>query len=93
SSSSFENGSATLTGLVFGAGFEYAFAANWSAKLEFDRIDYLGRGVPFTQGGISGGVAFIGVPFSQTETATSNVAKIGVNYRFFGGADPVIAKY
>ncbi|HLJ00430.1 MAG TPA: hypothetical protein VKT76_11990, partial [Bradyrhizobium sp.] len=91
--SSFQNGGAVLTGLVFGAGLEVALASNWSAKFEFDRIDYLGRGVPFTQGGISGGVAFIGTPFSQTQSAATNVAKIGVNYRFFGGGDLVVAKY
>ncbi|HLJ01369.1 MAG TPA: outer membrane beta-barrel protein, partial [Bradyrhizobium sp.] len=89
--SAFQNGGAVLTGLLFGAGLEYALASNWSAKFEFDRIGYLGRGVPFTSGGISGGV---GIPFTQTESAATNVAKVGVNYRFFGGgSDPVVAKY
>ncbi|HLI98082.1 MAG TPA: outer membrane beta-barrel protein, partial [Bradyrhizobium sp.] len=92
--SSFANGSAVLTGLLFGAGLEYALASNWSAKLEFDRIDYLGRGVPFASGQINNGVAFSIPPSTHTETAATNVAKIGVNYRFFGdGSDPVVAKY
>jgi outer membrane immunogenic protein len=89
----FQNGSTTLTGLVLGVGIEYAFASNWSAKFEFDRTDYLSRTVAFASGFRLGN--FIGnTPFSQNETAATNVAKAGVNYRFFaGGPDAVVAKY
>jgi opacity protein-like surface antigen len=38
-------GSTTLTGLLLGTGIEYAFAPNWSAKLEYDHTGYLSRHV------------------------------------------------
>jgi len=41
---------------------------------------------------MNGGVT-ISNPFSHTETATANVAKVGVNYRFFGGGEAIVAKY
>jgi opacity protein-like surface antigen len=38
-------GGTNLTGLLLGGGIEYAFAPNWSAKLEYDHIGYLSRNV------------------------------------------------
>jgi len=38
-------GSTTLTRLLAGTGIEYAFAPNWSAKLEYDHAGYLSRHV------------------------------------------------
>jgi outer membrane immunogenic protein len=84
SSGSFQNGSATLTGVLFAAGIEYAFAPNWSAKLEYNRIDYLTPAVQLFSGGTNVN--------SNTETAVVNVAKLGINYHFSTGLGPV-AKY
>jgi outer membrane immunogenic protein len=66
------SGTATLGGLLLGAGFEYAFAPNWSAKLEYNYFDFAGKDVPLN--GTD--------PFTFTESATMQVVKIGLNYRF-----------
>ena len=90
SSGSFQNGSATLTGVLFAAGIEYAFAPNWSAKLEYNRIDYLTPAVQLVSGSSGGGGTNVS---SNTETAVINVAKLGINYHFSAGLGPVTAKY
>jgi outer membrane immunogenic protein len=65
---SFVNASGTLAGLLLGGGIEYAFAPHWSARLEYDHVDYLGR-------------QFLAVePFPIS--VTTNVVTAGVNYRF-----------
>ncbi len=88
--SSFQDGSATLTGVLFAAGIEYAFAPNWSAKLEYNRIDYLTPAVQLVSGFSGAGGTNVS---SNTETAVINVAKLGINYHFFAGLGPVTAKY
>jgi outer membrane immunogenic protein len=73
----FERGHSTLSGLLLGGGLEYAFAPNWSAKLEYDFIDFVGKDVRFDA--ISNGF-----PFTQTltDSARKQIVKVGVNYRF-----------
>jgi outer membrane immunogenic protein len=69
----FQSSASTLTGVLLGAGLEYGFAPNWSAKLEYDHIEYPGRTVNFeTNFG----------PSDQTESASVNLVKAGINYRF-----------
>jgi len=76
--------SVTKTGWTAGAGFEYAFAPHWSARLEYLHADF-------------GGIGFAAVTnlagISSTSSASfrTDLARIGLNYSF-GGA-PVIAKY
>jgi outer membrane immunogenic protein len=77
-SDDFQNGAATLTGVLLGVGLEYGFAPNWSAKLEYDHIEYPDRVVHFDQDVPSGG------PFNKTEFARVNLIKAGINYRFGG---------
>lgn len=72
------NASGILTGLLFGAGIEYAFAPNWSAKLEYDHIDYVSRILSFSANPPPG--------FAEGRSASVNLVKAGINYRF-GGAD------
>jgi opacity protein-like surface antigen len=78
----FEHGSATLTGLLLGAGIEYALAPNWSVLLEYDRIAYAGRVGQFDTSGP------IGFNPQDHVSATVNEAKAGINYRFGGAALP-----
>jgi outer membrane immunogenic protein len=40
-------GAGTLTGVLLGVGLEYGFAPNWSAKLEYDHIEYADHIVHF----------------------------------------------
>ena len=76
--------SSTQTGWTAGAGFEYAFAPNWSAKFEYLHADF-------------GSVGFVPIVSNTLINATSSasfrtdVARVGINYNFGGG--PVVAKY
>jgi outer membrane immunogenic protein len=71
----FEKSAATLTGVLLGVGLEYGFAPNWSAKLEYDHIEYPGRSLHFENSGPQ---------FDQTESVSVNLIKAGINYRFGG---------
>jgi outer membrane immunogenic protein len=77
----------TRTGYAVGAGGEYAFTANWSAKVEYQYID-LGRGtlnaVEFTGGAPS---AFA---VSNTTRFDYHTVRVGLNYKFGG---PILANY
>jgi outer membrane immunogenic protein len=73
------DGGATLTGLLLGGGIEYAFAPNWSAKLEYDHVGYLSRNVD------------LGL-VTTNKPVTANTVKAGVNYKFFGPSGVVVAK-
>jgi opacity protein-like surface antigen len=73
----------TNSGWLLGGGLEYAFASNWSAKVEFD---YLGlRDFSWNS------VLFPGDSF----TASRNIAmlKAGINFRFGGYEQPVMTRY
>jgi len=83
----FTNGSGNLTGVLLGAGIEYAFAPNWSAKLEYNHIDYLAKTLHFNGDGV------VFTPFDASQSAQVNLVKAGINYRFFAGANTVTAKY
>ena len=72
-------GGATLTGLLLGLGIEYAFAPNWSAKLEYNHVGYLSRTVDLATLNIS-------------ESTTTNIVKAGINYKFFGPSSVVVAR-
>jgi outer membrane immunogenic protein len=62
-----------------GGGIEYAFAPDWSAKLEYDHTGYLSRHVE------------LGIE-TNNESATTNTVKAGINYKFFGSAGVVAAR-
>jgi outer membrane immunogenic protein len=67
------------SGWTIGGGFEYMFAANWSAKAEYMYTDYMNATylAAFAPGGIGLGL-------------TVNTVKAGVNYHFGG---PIVARY
>ncbi len=64
-------------GWTIGAGLEYAFAGNWSAKLEYLYVDL---------GSFNSGVA----PATNNVTLTENIIRAGLNYRFSG---PIFSRY
>jgi opacity protein-like surface antigen len=72
-----QSGSGTLTGLLLGAGLEYAFAPNWSAKLEYNHVSYLARSFHFVD------PVFL-FDYNESVSATKHVVKAGINYRFAG---------
>jgi outer membrane immunogenic protein len=69
-------------GYTVGAGLEYMFAQNWSAKIEYQYYDF-GRTNFATPVLLTG--------FGNTRDSDQTV-KVGVNYRFNWGG-PVVAKY
>jgi outer membrane immunogenic protein len=75
-------GSKTLTGWTVGTGIEWAFAYNWTAKLEYDYIDFGSNII-----GISG-TRDPGQPFAHPQSFTTvndqtiSEVKFGVNYKF-----------
>jgi outer membrane immunogenic protein len=72
----------TRWGWTVGAGAEYMFAPNWSAKLEYNYID-LGKST----------IQYTPVITNRSEwTDTFHTVKVGVNYHF-GAPAPVVARY
>jgi outer membrane immunogenic protein len=69
----------TDTGWTVGGGIEYAFASQWSAKVEYLYADYgdRNRSTPI----------FVN---PWTTTLTTNEVRVGLNYKFGG---PVVARY
>ena len=75
-------------GYTIGAGAEYAFSQNWSAKLEYLYYDLGSR----TAVGIQTNP--IGPEFAVYRAKTDgHIVRVGLNYRFGGAAGPVFAKY
>ena len=83
----FTTGSESVSGWMVGAGIEYAFSPNWSAKVEWDYLRLPGR--TFTLPGVV-------FPALAGDTITSDhniqMVKLGINYRFNWGG-PVVARY
>jgi outer membrane immunogenic protein len=71
-------------GYTVGAGLEYMFAPNWSAKLEYQYYNF--GNTTFTSS--TGPQGFVGSSFRDDE----HTVKAGLNYRF-GWGGPVVAKY
>jgi outer membrane immunogenic protein len=62
-------GGATETGWMVGLGFEHAFTPNWSAKIEYNYLDF------GTERSTGGG-------FVLDTDLTTHLVKAGINYRF-----------
>jgi len=78
-----DTGQTTQYGWTVGAGFEYAFDPNWSARLEYDFADFPSRNMVLVgcqpiAGGICGGPGSL--PVSVNYTIQKLVA--GINFRF-----------
>jgi outer membrane immunogenic protein len=78
-------------GWTVGGGFEWAFAANWTAKaeflyLDFGSFDYIAPAINFNATGRA---------YQTSIDAKEYVARVGINYLFhFGPAlAPVVARY
>ena len=69
-------------GYTVGAGLEYMFAPNWSAKVEYQYYNF---------GNASFSAPAALVPFGSF-TTDDHVVRAGINYRFNWGG-PVVAKY
>jgi outer membrane immunogenic protein len=70
----------TRTGALFGAGIEYQFLPGWSAKIEYNFIDWgsSGESFPLMVSGCSGcNLPTFGAAIRDTES----IMKLGVNYK------------
>ncbi|MFT4097420.1 MAG: outer membrane beta-barrel protein [Rhodoblastus sp.] len=75
------------TGWTAGAGVEYAFSPNWSAKIEYLHVDLGTRNIAMFS-------PTAGNFYSVRSTNRADMVRAGVNYKFgWGGAAPVVAKY
>ena len=81
--------SVTKAGWTVGAGVEWAFAGNWSAKLEGLYYD-LGTTTVAAGPTFVGGPAVAGFVRSKDFDLQGAIARVGLNYHFGG---PVVAKY
>jgi outer membrane immunogenic protein len=61
--------SKTHTGYVLGAGVEWGFAQNWTAKLEYQYVNL-------------GAQTYTTIPADPSVRITDNILKVGVNYKF-----------
>jgi outer membrane immunogenic protein len=72
----------TRSGWLLGGGIEYGFFKNWSAKAEYNYIDFGSRHLIFNPGS-----------FDVQIKERIQIIKFGINYRFDWGMGPVSAKY
>jgi outer membrane immunogenic protein len=76
-------GSKTQVGWTVGFGAEWAFWNNWSAKLEYDFMDFGSKTIPIN-GVIGPGTANIPASFGVVNEQTISEVKFGLNYKFMG---------
>jgi outer membrane immunogenic protein len=80
-------------GGMVGLGIEQALGPNWSAKVEYDYMDFGTKSYTFIGTQVTPGVAATTpVRFSSDISQNIHLVKVGLNYRFnWGGA--LVAKY
>jgi opacity protein-like surface antigen len=90
------SGEALHTGYLAGVGIEYAFLGNWSAKLEYNYLNFRLQNV------MTSGLQTINIPPLVGNIANiqrvgireeMHLAKFGINYHFNSIADVISAKY
>ena len=72
--------SSTQTGWTAGAGVEYAFAPNWTAKVEYLFVDLANASCGF--GNCGGGT--LATPVNTTVSLNENIVRAGINFKFGG---------
>jgi outer membrane immunogenic protein len=80
----FGSASTTRLGWTVGAGFEYSFAPNWSAFVEYNYMGFGSNGTTFTYTNAT--------PYTYNETNNLQTVLVGVNFRFSPGG-PLVARY
>jgi outer membrane immunogenic protein len=88
------SGRAVHTGVVAGAGGEYAIAPNWSVKAEYDYVKMFQQAVMLVgpvAGGLFGAGGTLAAPINKI-SQDLHLVKFGVNYHF-NPLPVVVAKY
>jgi outer membrane immunogenic protein len=78
-------GDRSEAGWMVGVGVEYGFTPNWSAKIEYNYMDFNSDRIRFV------GPAGVTDDFDVDQQV--HVVKFGINYRFAPVAGPVVARY
>jgi outer membrane immunogenic protein len=78
-------------GFTVGAGVEYALSSNWSAKLEYDYMDFGTKNLALTPTTL-GLFAPIAIGLNVDDRERVQLIKAGLNYRFSWG-ELVVARY
>src|SRR5262245_18985079 len=88
------NASDTRTGAMIGAGIEHAFAPNWSAKIEYNYMDFGTENLAFLATICRPGVQCrTDGTINADVTQRMHLVKFGLNYRFNWGTPGVAARY
>jgi outer membrane immunogenic protein len=90
----------TRVGLMIGAGVEYAFLSNWSAKIEYNYMDFDSESLGFSTN-VGGCHDLVRSAYDKcgSNSITADITqkihliKFGLNYRFGGGVPLVTARY
>jgi outer membrane immunogenic protein len=82
--SSSSSASNTRVGWMFGTGIKYAFTPNWTAKIEYNYIDFGNKDFQFDAGG--------GTTVGTSIHEKVHLVKAGLNYKLNWGG-PVVANY
>jgi outer membrane immunogenic protein len=85
----------TRTGWTAGAGAEWMFLPNWSAKLEYLYYDLGNVNTYVGAAGVDpAGAALYAAALNSSTRFDGHIVRVGVNYHFhWGAAAPVLAKY
>ena len=82
-------------GWMAGIGVEYGLFDNWSAKVEYNYLDFGNKSVTLVGSACASTIAVTTCgPLSHVQEVRQEIhlIKFGLNYRF-GGKAPVVAKY
>jgi outer membrane immunogenic protein len=79
----------TRWGGTVGVGFEYGFAPNWSAGIEYDYLWRVSDSRTFLTPGLAPAVTSI----TANTRSDVNMITARINYRFGWGSPPVVSKY
>ena len=80
--------SGTETGYAVGAGFEYKFNPAWSAKVEYQYLNF-GKNVPVDSAGIAYTNIAAGPVGAKADDDAFHTVRIGLNYQFVPGYTPL----
>ncbi len=75
-------GTDTRAGWTVGLGFEWAFAGNWTAGVEFDHYDFGRKNVTLTDPNVFTVPGFVTASAPVSVKQTANAAKVTLSYRF-----------
>ena len=68
-------------GWAAGAGLEYAFARNWTIRVEYLHIQFNGTGEALATSGTAGGVGYTAT-INNSANVNMDIGRVGLNFLF-----------